>query len=86
MFKTVKQLQDFILWAKAQKIREVHVGKIVVVFSEFALAEAMADSTLDDLHAPKPKTEERNTSKTILDEPGDEPDNDEELLFHSSKY
>ncbi len=85
MFKTVAQLKEFILWAKSQKVQEVHVGKIVVVFSPYALAEAALDEP-NMYDAPRPPTEERDTSKTLVDDLGEMPDNEEDLLFHSSKF
>lgn len=81
MFKTVDQLKEFIIWAKKQKVQEVHVGKVVILFSTLALTE---DLTSEPDYEPKPTTEERDTSKTLVDDEPEQPDNEEELLFYSS--
>lgn len=39
MFKNKQELQDFILWAKAQKIRRMKVGDIEVEISDYAFIE-----------------------------------------------
>lgn len=84
MFKTVAQLKEFILWAKAQKVQEIHVGKVAVVFSAYAIAEAAVDEPSDFIK-PRTPNEERDTSKTLVDDVPEMADNDEELLFYSSK-
>ena len=86
MFKTVEDLKDFILWAKDQKIQEVHVGKTVVVFSALALTEDLYGSA-DYASPPSPKTstEEKDTSRTLLDEPPETAKEEEDLLFYSAR-
>jgi len=39
MFKTVQELQDFILWAKAEKVKRLKIGDVEVEISDYALVE-----------------------------------------------
>lgn len=84
MFKTVAQLKEFILWAKAQKIQQISVGKTVVVFSDYALAETVSNE-LDRQYSPSTPTEERDTSRTLTDDEPEMADDEDALLFHSSQ-
>lgn len=75
MFNTVKQLQDFIIWAKKEKIAVLKVDNVEIHMSPYAF--------IDDLN-PSQKTTPSVTNneeqpKTASDE------EDESLLFHSAK-
>ncbi len=84
MFKTVEQLKEFIIWAKDQKVQEVHVGKVVVVFSALALTESLYNEP-EHYDTQKPQTEERDTSKTLVDDEPEAADNEDDLLYYSSR-
>lgn len=79
MFKTTQELQDFILWCRQAKIKAIKVGDMEVQFSDLAFIDVITEA------APEvQQTEERNTSKTLVDTlPAEE--SDEDLLFWSAK-
>lgn len=79
-FKTATQLKNFITWAKSQKIAQLQVGDVQIVFSPLAFI----DDVPNEFDAPKPKTEERTTAKTLLDDLKPDDDEDENLLYHSA--
>ncbi len=82
MFKTTKELKEFIVWAKSQGIQQVSVGKVVVVFSPYALAE----SAIDGLgNAEKTPDEHKDTSKTLIDTSKSTSSDDEDLLYYSAQ-
>lgn len=74
MLKTVDELKAFLLWAKSHKIQAVKVGDVEVHFSGTAFIE-------EDLALPQKGSEERDTSKVLVDEL---PADDEDILFWSS--
>jgi hypothetical protein len=81
MFKTVSELQEFILWAKKERVESFKAGDVEVSLSAYAFIDAISELS------PEPqshKTEERNTSKTLVDTLNTTED-DEELLFFSAK-
>jgi len=80
MFKTTSELRDFIVWAKLQRLKSFKAGQIEVTFSDLAFLEAM-DEPLPGVQ----KTEEKNTSKTLVDTLSDADLEDEELLNWSSR-
>ena len=83
MFDNSEKLKEFILWAKSQRIETVKIGEIEVRFSNLAFIDDLA-SLEQELTAPvSAKTEERNTSKTLVDTLST--DDDEELLTWSSR-
>ena len=63
-FETVNELKDFITWAKSQKIQQMSVGDITVVFSPMAFMEE------------EPKIEEKVASDLPIPDGrlGDDPD------------
>jgi len=78
MFKTERDLRQFILWAKSVGVQQVSVGKVVVVFSPYAAASAAisgleAPTTPDNL--PE-LTEEQRLAAIKAEE--------DEILFHSA--
>ena len=83
MFASIADLKEFILWAKQQKVQELHVDKVVVVFSVLALTEELYEPSLPN--EAQYKHEERDTNKLLLDEPGTDGESDDDLLFYSSK-
>lgn len=80
MFKTTSELRDFIVWAKAERLKSFKAGNIEVTFSDLAFLEAM-DEPLPGMQ----KTEEKNTSKTLVDTLSDKDLEDDELLDWSSR-
>lgn len=44
MFKTIKELQDFILWAKAEKLKRLKVGDVEIEISDYALVADLLPS------------------------------------------
>lgn len=75
MFKTTQELQDFLLWCQQAKIKAVKVGDMEVQFSDLAFIDAISQNLT--------QSEERDTSKTLVDTAPDE--TDEDLLFWSAK-
>lgn len=82
MFKTTDELKSFILWAKSTKVLQLKVGDIEVIFAPHALQDAN-EPDLTSPVATKTGTEEKNTSKLLVDDMQADID-DEELLFHSA--
>jgi hypothetical protein len=41
VFKTVDELKEFLVWAKAQRISEVKVGETHIVFSSLAIMDTL---------------------------------------------
>lgn len=83
MFSDINELKQFILWAKQQKVQELHVDKVVVVFSALALTDDLFEPLTSS--EPRKQHEEKDTSSLLLDEPGENAESDEDLLFYSSK-
>ena len=77
MFQTVQDLQEFFLWCQQAKIKAVKVGDIEVQFSDLAFIDIIAPEIAQQA------SEERDTSKTMVDTAAEEAD--EDLLFWSSK-
>lgn len=79
MFKTPAELKKFIKWAKSEKISQMQVGEVQIVFSPLAFIE----ETANEFEPPKPrKTEEKNTQRTLIDDAKSE--DDEDLLYYSA--
>jgi len=74
MFENIQSLLEFIENAKKANIKSFQIGDIKVEFSDFAFIEKM--------NSDVSKSEERSTSKTMIDTLSGE--EDEELLFWSS--
>lgn len=87
MFKSTQDLQEFISWAKQQRIELVKIGDVEVRFSTLAFIDLETGALNQDSElATKPaKTEERNTSKTLVDTLENVEEEDEELLTWSSR-
>jgi len=81
MFKTTQELQDFILWAKGAKVKAFKIGDTEVEFTELAFIDAISEIEPEAVL----KTEEKNTSKTLVDTLTEEDLNDDELLDWSSR-
>ena len=77
MIKTLSELRDFISICRQAKIKAAKFGDVQVEFSELAFIDAIAETE------PNSGTEERDTSKTLVDS-GDA-ESDEDLLFWSAK-
>jgi len=80
VFKTTQELKDFILWAAEAKIKAFKVGNMEVQFSDIAFIDAIQEITPDSR-----QNEERNTSKTITDTLEISKEEEDDLLFWSSK-
>lgn len=78
MFKDVAELQEFIIWAKAHKVKRVKMDKIEVELSDYGLIEDLVSSqpaVQANLHAAvglTPPTPEQQQKE------------DDDLLFHSA--
>lgn len=83
MVKTVEELKELILWAKKERIQALKVGDIEVHMS------ALAFTDVPDISAPDSATKDLSsttkTSDVTLD--GDSLSKEEEdaILFHSSR-
>lgn len=87
MIDSVKQLQDLLTWAKKEGIKSLQVGDIKAEFSELAIGLQLAPGEFNsDLSDKKPSKEETSKStKTLLDDAELTPEEQEDLLFHSSR-
>lgn len=87
MFKTTEDLQEFISWAKKQRIELLKVGDIEVRFSTLAFVDEATGGLIpsDESASQTAKTEERNTSKTLVDTLENVAEDDDELLMWSSR-
>ncbi|MBV6514138.1 MAG: hypothetical protein FMNOHCHN_03728 [Ignavibacteriaceae bacterium] len=72
IFQDVEQLKEFISWAKSQRVSKVRVLDVEVEFSALAFIDEVA---------PMPNL--NNATSNIASLP-DIPENEEELLYHSS--
>lgn len=80
MFKNVKDLKEFILWAKKQKIKSFQADEIQFELSEIAFAEDLYSST-----SSKQKEVTDFEQKTWVDsEESSDPKEEEDLLFWSA--
>jgi hypothetical protein len=79
MFKNPEDLLQFLLRCRNAKIKAIKVGDIEVSFSELAFVDAVVAEEIG--------TEQRNTSKTLVDTLPAETtaSEDDELLFWSTK-
>lgn len=83
MFKNSQELKDFILWCLQQRIKSVQVGETKVEFSDYAFLDLVTGGqSLDGMAMPN---EERNTSKTLVDTLQADTQEEEDLLYYSSK-
>lgn len=80
MLKTTSELQEFILWAKEARIKAFKVAGVEVEFSDLAFIDAISEITPE----ASSKTEEKDTSKTMVDTLNTDLE-DEDLLFYSAK-
>lgn len=58
LFKHINELQDFIIWAKKQKVQHFKAGEIEILFS----GHAFLDEEVISISKP---LEERNTAQTL---------------------
>jgi hypothetical protein len=84
VIKTTQELKDFVLWAKEAGIKSFKIADLEVCFSDLALNDATYLATEPEA-LPTRQTEERDTSKTIVDELINSNITDDEDLFWSSK-
>lgn len=80
MIKTVSELQDLIVWAKAQKLKSVEVQGIRFEFSDLAHIEG-----LNDLASEPARDLSKPASSPRLPDGNAQANEDEELLFYSSR-
>lgn len=81
MIKSIEELKDLILWAKAQKVKSLKLGEIIVELSDLALIE--------DIQEPKAAGNPNVTASvsTFLEDltgTGNSKE-DEDLLYWSAK-
>jgi hypothetical protein len=64
MFKNVQELQDFILWAKTEKVKRLKVGDVEVEISDYALVQDLYQTPLSQPSTTEPqKVDEINRIK-----------------------
>lgn len=80
MFDDTQSLLEFIELAKEAKIKSFQIGDIKVEFSDLAFLDSLQPEAI--LGQPT-QTEEKNTSKTLVDTLQTEDEDD--LLFWSTK-
>lgn len=80
MFKTPRQLKEFILWSKKQGLKHVKVDGI-----EFSVSELATASQLTGIDLSLPSKEEKNVNGSWLDSKMTEVENDEDLLYASAQ-
>lgn len=83
MFTSPEQLKEFILWAKAHQILQLKVADVEVIFAPHSFVHA----STPDLAIPTATSgkEEKDTGKVLVDDMQADVDDEEALLFHSSR-
>lgn len=79
MQMSMEELKSLIIWAKEQRVKILEVSGIKVEFSELAFIEQVQG--MDIGQSPNPKL--TASSQTFADDAQNE--DDEDLLFHSSR-
>lgn len=77
MFSNPEDLLRFLLQCRDARIQAIKVGDIEVKFSELAFIDSVVEASTGN--------EQRNTSKTLVDTLPNNQQEDEELLFWSTK-
>lgn len=80
MLKTVAELKELILWAKAEGIKSLKVGDIEMQVSDYEFAKQIMEQ--EAVQVAPSKSEAKNTEKTMIDTLNEA--SDEELLYLSS--
>lgn len=78
MITTVEELKSLIIWAKDQKVKKLTLGEISIEISDIAFVD------LSQFGKPDSK-QVSNNSETFGDMSNLTPQEEEELLFHSSR-
>lgn len=76
LFKDTQALKDFIVWAKAEKIKRFKVDNVEIEISDYGLIGDLLQSGLSE-STTAPLSEVQKTPEQIQKE-------EEDLLFHSS--
>lgn len=83
MIKSVDELKELLIWAKAQGIQSLQVGEIKADFSILAMSEAYHQESID---SQKPTKELSNLSTELMvDTEEMTKEEEDELLFHSAR-
>lgn len=78
MFKTVKDLQDFIIWAKQEKIAVLKVDNVEIHMSPYAFIDGLSSQT-------PVKTETAKQDVELELDPPLSKEEEDEILFHSAR-
>ena len=83
MVNNVEELKNLILWLKKTKVKSLKLGETVIELSDLALIEDLQDATA----APQAPKEDQSTKEGGVEELTNvsEPNEDEEILFHSAR-
>jgi hypothetical protein len=71
LFASLDALKDFVLWAKDQGVAKIRVGDVELEIAPLATAyalEAKLSEQALSTGTPVPRTEERDTSRTLVDD------------------
>lgn len=80
MIKNLEELKSFILWAKGQKVKSVELAGIRIELSDHAFIEEYLNDTGTPL-----SSEPLDTDKSLFDGTAEEAENEDEILYHSSR-
>lgn len=87
MIKTVNELKELLTWAKNEGIKTIEVGDIKAEFSDLALTMNLLPESVSELQGNSKPSKEISSKNTELMTDGSllSPEEEEELLFHSSR-
>mgnify|MGYP003636566759 CR=1 FL=1 len=87
MFKTIKELKEFIVWAKDQKLAAVDINGVAFSFSPSAgISEYINQDPFSEEvpHTPKAPIEAYDSEELKIIQEKFNSEEDDELLYHSS--
>jgi hypothetical protein len=82
LFKSAKDLQNFIIWARSQGVLKLQVGEVQVEFAHASLPDVATSATLAALQAQIPQEQDTRTPEQRAI---DQKKADDELLFWSTQ-
>lgn len=82
MIKTIDELKDLIIFAREQKLKTLKIGEIVIEVSDIAHVSELAN--IPEMGVSKNPAVTASIGG-LLDELGNQDEDDEDLLFHSAR-
>ena len=83
-FENIEEIKEFLVWAKSERIKKIEVAGISAEFSDLAFVGDFADLS-NDKSTTTAELSSSTTPTDIQEEPVNNEETDEDLLFHSAR-